>query len=442
MKREPSLARYLMLSLTGALVIFWLIAIAISIQVMREEYDEVFDSALQETTGRLLSLVARDLQLRDGDGSEIALNPDNSRQSEYLTYQVRRPDGSIVLRSRDAPETPFDTPLAVGFHDTATHRIYTAADAGLTLFVHVADRFSHRREAVRESAVSMLIPLLLLIPGSYLAIWLIVGRATRPIGTLRDVIATKDSGNLAAIGDSDLPKELKPVVRSVNLLLGRLRAALDAERAFTANSAHELRTPIAGALAHSQMLIRELPEGPAQDRARRIESALSDLGRLAEKLLQLSRADSGIGTKDIEVDLLGVLDIIVRDYERTRETAGQIMYDDGSDTSLMRAVDADAFAIVMRNIIENALIHRDPGTVVDISVSENGMVRVTNECPVIPPADLAELRKRFHRGKTSASGSGLGLSIADGIVKQMGGVLELRSPAPGRESGFEARIIL
>ena len=440
MKRERSLARSLMLSLTGALVMFWLVAIGIGIQVMREEYDEVFDSALQETTERLLSLVATDLRLRDGQGDAIELH--GAPQSEYLVYQARRPDGSIILRSRDAPEAAFDAPLSVGFHDTERHRIYTAANAGLTLYVQVADRFSHRREAVRESAMAMLIPLVVLVPGSFVAIWLIVGRGTRPIDTLRDAIASKDSGNLAAIGQDDLPKELKPIVRSVNLLLGRLRAALDAEREFTANSAHELRTPIAGALAHAQVLVRELPEGTARNRAQTLVGALSGLGRLAEKLLQLSRADSGIGAKDDEVDLLGVLDLMVRDFERSGQAAGQILYDDMSGASLMRAVDADAFAIAMRNIIENALIHREPGTPVEISIDADGSIRVTNECPAIPARELETIKSRFQRGKTAAAGSGLGLPIAERIIGQMGGALELRSPATGSTSGFEARIVL
>lgn len=439
--RDRSLTRYLMLSLTGALVAFWLFAIGIGIQVMREEYDEVFDSSLQETAERLLSLVATDMQLRNKEGQGIFIELYGSPQSEYLTYQARRPDGSIILRSRDAPQTAFDAPLSVGFHDAPRHRIYTAADAGLTLYVQVADRFSHRREAVRESAVAMLIPLIVLIPGSFVTIWLIVGRGIRPIDKLRGAIASKDEGNLTPIAKIDLPKELKPIVRSVNLLLGRLRAALDAEREFTANSAHELRTPIAGALAHGQVLVRELPEGPARNRAQTLVGALAGLGRLAEKLLQLSRADSGIGAKEVEVDLLGVLDLMVRDYKRGRDTAGQIQYDDTSEGSLIRAVDADAFAIVIRNIIENALIHRDPGTLVEISIGEGGVIRVTNECPVIPENELEDIRRRFYRGRTTAAGSGLGLPIVERLVGQMGGILKLQSPATGKVSGFEARII-
>jgi two-component system, OmpR family, sensor kinase len=442
MKRTTSLTRSLMLSLTGALIAFWLIAIAVGVLVMRKEYDEVFDSALQETGERLLSLVIADMQLRNNHDTRLSLEFGNASHGAYLTYQARNPDGSIILKSHDAQSAAFDAPLSEGFHNTRRYRIYTASDKSRQLFLQVADRFSHRREAVRESAAAMLIPLLGLIPGSFFVIWLIVGRSTRPISILRDAIATKDSGYLAPIGNTDLPREVQPIVHSVNLLLDRLRLALDAEREFTANSAHELRTPIAGALAHCQILIRELSEHPAQNRARTLETALVALGKLAEKLLQLSRADSGIGAQDNATDLLGILDLVVRDFVRYPTRNNQIEYDNASGRSLIRPVDGDAFAIVIRNIIENALIHRGSETSVMISVDENGVIMVTNDCPVVAPEDMAVLKKRFQRGKTQASGSGLGLSIADKIVTQMGGTLELTSPASGKTTGFEVKITL
>ncbi len=89
-----------------------------------------------------------------------------------------------------------------------------------SLFLQVADRFKNRREAVRESTVTLLIPLVALIPASIFAIWFIVGRALRPIETLRRDIGTKDSGNMAEVDGQKLPVELRPIARSVNLLLG------------------------------------------------------------------------------------------------------------------------------------------------------------------------------------------------------------------------------
>lgn len=442
MKRDPSLIRALMLALTGAIIVFWLGAIGLSILVMPHEMDEIFDSALQETAERLLALAADDIQSRLKADDGIITDPHSSGGREYLTYQVRLASGTVLLRSKDAPTAPFDVPLKEGFHDTETRRIYTAVSTDNLLFLQAADRFSNRREAVRESAVTMLIPLAVLVPVSILAIWLVVGRALRPVETLRVSISQKDGGNLAPLEGGGLPRELKPITHSVNLLLQRLRAALDAEREFTANSAHELPTPLAGALAQTQRLLEELPSGAWKRRVRNIEGALVNLVHLAEKLLQLARTDSGIGMQATSVDIRDLLNMIVRDHQRSTELQGRLLYVDEAEVPLLRTVDVDAFGIVMRNLIENALVHGDPSEPVMVLIDNDGIIRVLNEGATIESNDLNALKKRFYRGKTAASGSGLGLPIADRIVKQMGGVLQLRSPAVGRATGFEARITL
>ena len=442
MKREISITRPLMLALTGALIVFWLLAIGLGIQVMRHELDEVFDSALQETTERLLALIVDDAQFRDRVDTEQLSQVKTPGRHEYLTYQVRDPAGTVIFRSTDAQQQPFDAPLNTGFADTARHRIYTGASADGTLFLQVADRFSNRREAVRESAVTMLIPLVVLIPVSVFAIWLIVGRTLRPIDALRTAISTKDGGNMAPVESDMLPKELKPIARSVNLLLDRLRKAFDAEREFTANSAHELRTPIAGALAQTQRLIEELPDGHLKTRATNIELSLANLGRLAEKLMQLARADSGFGATTTSVNISQILDLIVLDFERDTRTGPRLRYNRGTGAPIMRRADIDAFGIVMRNLVENAVMHGDRDAPITISMATDGAITVTNDAEVVPATDLITLKTRFQRGKTDASGSGLGLSIADRIVTQMGGQLVLSSPPAGQRSGFEAKVIL
>jgi two-component system, OmpR family, sensor kinase len=441
MRRERSITGPLILALTTVIVVFWLAATGLSVRVMQQEFDEIFDSAQQETTERLLALILDDLNQGPNDPRSVAmLNTAASR--EYLTYQVRDPNGKVVLRSNDAPAEPFDAPLRTGFHNAATARIYTEMKADGSLFLQVADRFKNRREAVRESSLTLLIPLIALIPASIFAIWFIVGRALRPIETLRRDIGTKDSGNMAEVDAENLPVELRPIARSVNLLLGRLRAALEAEREFTANSAHELRTPIAGALAQTQRLIEELPPGTTQDRVHQVETSLVNLGRLAEKLLQLSRAEAGIGGSSTAVDLRPVLEMVVTDFQRDSRTNGRLQYSAAPGTRLVRKADMDAFGIVTRNLIENALLHGDPDLPVNVTLESGGIIRVVNGGPLLHETEMASLKKRFSRGKTTASGSGLGLAIADRIVAQMGGTLELSSPATGAKAGFEAKMTL
>lgn len=443
--KEPSRASItwrLIAALTGTVVLFWLIAVGIGVYVVNKELSETFDGALQETAERLLPLVLDDLANRDHSGDPQSLEQLNKGLNrEYLTYQVLDANGKVILHSHDAPSTAYEVPLEIGFHNTPRYRIYTESSADGTIFLHVADAFKNRREASRESGVALLWPLLALIPASIVAIGLVVGRSLRPIDRLRSQIATKDGGNMMPLDSETLPRELQPIARSVNLLLDRLRLALEAEREFSANSAHELRTPIAGALAQTQRLLAELPPGQSTERAARIETSLSNLGRLAEKLLQLSRAQAGIGAGEKPIDLIDVIETVIGDYDRDTGTAGRVLLEDDTKERLIRNIDIDAFAIVMRNLIENALIHGPVDDEVTVRVDDS-TVRVVNGGTVLSQEELAGLKKRFWRGKTKAAGSGLGLSIVERIVNQIGGRVDLLSPATGRPDGFEARITL
>ena len=133
-------------------------------------------------------------------------------------------------------------------------------------------------------------PLAVFLPVSLFGIWALVGYALRPVLDLQAEIEARGRGNLSPIAALALPAEIGPVADAVNRLIIRLRRALEAERSFTANSAHELRTPIAAALAQTQRLLTEVPDGPTHEHARTIETALRQLSRLSEKLLQLAKS--------------------------------------------------------------------------------------------------------------------------------------------------------
>ncbi len=442
------MTRRLILWLTATVVVFWLGAALLGAAVMREEFDEVFDSALAETGQRLLPLVIDELSLHDGDDDEDNGEPwtiepsDIPDHDEYLTYQVRSPDGRVLLRSHDADREPFAAPLAPGYFDTATARIYTLSASGDAVFLQVADPLDHRTEAVTEGAIALILPLIALIPLSMAAIWLVVRRALAPVRVLRTAIGERNGMNLAPLDAGALPVELASIAVAVDDLLRRLRTALESERQFAANSAHELRTPIAGALAQTQRLIAELPEGAARERAARIEESLLRLTRLSEKLLQLARAESGIGLATEPTDLVPVLRMVVEDFTRSVQADGRIRLEIASGLRVERAVDVDAFAIVLRNLIENALIHGAADAPVRVAVDPAGSFSVRNGGPVIPADRIGELTGRFQRGDSTGLGAGLGLAIADSFARHMGGRLDLSSPPPGEDAGFEARLVL
>ncbi len=442
MTRSISITRRLIIWATVATVLFWIAAVAVSAFVIREELDEVFDSALQETADRLLPLVVEGQLSQDSGSSPRRMRASTVAGESYLTYQLRDRDGRVLMYSHDVQPQPFDAPLQKGFFDSPTHRIYSTDAVSGSLFLQVADPLDHRQEAMAESATALFLPLLLLVPLSIGGIWWIVRRMLAPLDDLRAEIGARDGGNLAPISTVGLPIELQSIRTSVDRLLDRLRTALDSEREFAANSAHELRTPIAGALAQTQRLVRELPNGASRKRAREIEGSLTNLSRLTEKLLQMARADAGIGLSDTETDLVPVVRLVADEFQRTREYSGRLTVDAPPTFSMVRRIDVDAFGIVLRNLIENALIHGSDDRPVTIALSDPGTVTVTNAGPVVAAANLDDLTTRFKRGRTEASGSGLGLSIATSLVERMGGTIQFKSPATGQSDGFEAMMNL
>ena len=437
-----SLRRRLSLGLAGAVTAIWLLGVVVAGLVMRHELDEAFDSALQETAQRLLPLAVTEIINHGGDLSaarEIApLGP----HDEFLTYLIRDKLGNVILRSHDARITDFPALPRPGFTDTASHRVFGETAISGNIFVEVAEPLDHRREATLESTVSLAIPLILFVPLIAVGVWWAVSRSVAPVLGLRDEIETRGAGDLTPVAGGGLPDEVGPIAEAVNRLLSRLQRSLEAERSFTANSAHELRTPIAGALAQTQRLMATLPAGDVLDRARKIETTLRRLTRISEKLMQLARAEGGGLLAPGAADLMPVLMHVVEAFRGDGAADGRLELEAADGASLVSILDVDAFGILLRNLIENALKHSPDGTPVLIAVDAPDTVRVVNDGPAVPAEILRGLTEPFARGGSVAEGSGLGLAIADAIARGAGGELTLRSPTPGRDDGFEAEVRL
>lgn len=437
----PSITARLILGLTLGTTILWCGAATYSSYISYHELNEAFDHALHKSAQRLLPLAADSALGHEGHDAR-AIHHFIEGRNEYLSFQLRDASGRIVMRTHDAPLKPYNVTPSPGFSTVGDYRLFTDTDETTGLTITVAETTKGRREAAFGGVAAMLWPLVALIPLNALAIWLAVRGAMKPVLRLSGDIATRSGDNLAPLDISDQPAELRPIADAVARLVERLRAALDAERAFAANSAHELRTPIAGALARTQRMIAELRDPDDRRRARDVEATLKRLSGLAEKLMQLSRADAGVSRGDRDVDLIAVLDLVVDDCAKRLGAPERLHYVKPAGATLMARMDMDAFATVVRNLIDNAANHGTAGGRVDVEVAPEGVIRVINDGPVVPPEVLAGLKRRFVRGETMSAGAGLGLAIAETIMSQTGGSLALLSPAPGREQGFEARLML
>jgi len=438
MTTKTSLHKTLGSWLTIGVTLLWLLGVIASGLVARHEMNEVFDSALKETAQRILPLAVTDILNREGDtGLQRALAL--KEHDEYLTYLIRDESGNLLLQSHDADPRVFGTVPREGFSETSTHRIYGESAISDTLYIEVAEPLAHRREAVLDTSLALLLPLILLIPISLVGVWWVIKRSLRRVVLLQQSIEIRGGGDLSPVAVDRLPEEFEPIMISVNRLLERLRRALEAERSFTANSAHELRTPLATALAKLQRLKTETQDVRVKTQAAEIEESLRTLSRLSEKLLELAKAEGGSALSEHHNDLIPILRMIASDYEH--QAPGQIVLNlpDNGVTSLL---DPDAFAILVRNLIENALRHGTDNQPVNVSLTGDGILRVVNRGEIVSPEKLALLRNRFVRSDTKTVGSGIGLAIVEAIASGAGITLKLRSPASGQSDGFEVELCI
>ncbi len=439
MTAPKSLQWRLSLWLGLSIALVWAVAAAVTTQNLRHQMDEVFDSELAETGQRLLPLAVRDIIGRDSDDSASQSVATMREHDEHFTYLVRNADGQTLLRSHRADPAVFPPFSGMGFSDTPTHRLYSDAALQGTITITVAEPHARRRAVARDVLVGLARPLALIVPLSLIGIWAVVRLSTTSLRRFRSEIELRGAGDLTAVAAGGLPSEIRPVEQAVNQLLERLRCALEAERSFAANSAHELRTPVAAALAQTQRLIIETTDGAARKRARDIEAALRRLSDLSEKLMQLAKAEGGRLHGAEAVDTGTILRIIVGELTANAGGAGRIKLA-LPDGPVPARIDPDAFAILARNLIENALKHGSRSELVCVTLSVNGVLRVTNGGPAVPQELLTRLLNPFERGRAQAQGAGLGLAIAKAIATGTGSSLELLSPREGQEDGFEARL--
>ncbi len=439
MKAPASLQARLGLSLGLLLTLLWIAAASVTAVILRREMDHVFDSALQETAQRLLPLAVLDIVDREDDGVTQRLAAVREH-NEYFTYVVRDPQGRILLQSHAAEPKAFPPYDGAGFRATATHRIYNDDALQGSIRISIAEPLSHRASVAREIALGLGLPLLVVIPIALLAIVLAVRASLAPLRRFRRTLASRSVRDLSAVPASGLPAEMAPVAATLNDILARLKAAFEAERSFAANAAHELRTPLAGAIAQAQRLKAETSDDAARTRAAEIEATLKRLTRLSERLMQLARAEGGRLRVDTPSDLRIAARIVAEDAGRAA-APGRVALSLPKEP-VLSDLDPDAFGILCRNLIDNALRHGAQDAPVAVTLTADGVLSVANDGPPVPPETLSRLTARFERGAAGAVGTGLGLAIAAAIAERLGTALTLRSPRPGSTQGFEAAIRL
>ncbi|MDY0106559.1 MAG: ATP-binding protein [Giesbergeria sp.] len=446
-EHRHSLRWRLLAAVCAAVLLLWLLTGWLSYSQAQHEAEELMDGSLAQT-GRLLLAILSD---NEDDLAELAARlvtvrgaADNVYEPP-LEFQIARGDGAVLARSENAPELPM---LGVqGYsdilRDTGSWRVLNMVSADARHRVQVAQSIDLRDRAALEVAWQTILPLALLAPLLVLFIYLSILRGLRPLDRLTAEVRARNPDNLAMLEVRHIPTEVAPLVAAINRLLLRVGRALDNERRFTADAAHELRTPLAALKVQTQVARLSREAEPRAHALQQIECGVDRATRLVEQLLRLARLDPlnalpHAGSVDLRVLIEGALELARQaDPEDAQRYGCELPEGD-----LLARGDADLLQIVLRNLLDNARRYTQAHCRVTVrlsAVAEGWLLLVCDEGPGVPEDTVGRLGERFFRvaGPHQAEGCGLGLAIVERIAQLHGARLHVASrPGTGFEIGL------
>lgn len=418
-----SIRRKLLLALLSALLVTGIGASGATWFAVRKEANDLFDYHLEQ-----MALSLRDQTL--SVPADFFPNLGND-----FIVQVWDPRGVLVYLSGAGVLLPksgsgYETVTV----DGQDWRVFTLADPGKT--IQVAAPIELRSGRATAMALRILIPVLATIPLYGLLIWLIVGEGLRPLVQIAGAIRRRAPASLEPLREGGLPEEVAPMVSELNALLGRLREALEKQKRFTADAAHELRSPLTALQVQLDMLARARSPEETREALDSLRAGMKRAGRLVEQMLTMARLDPHATSETFaEVDLASLATTVAAELEPLAEAKKIQLRLERIDAARVRG-QAQALYTLVRNLVDNAIRYTPASGSVSISTrhEESGAVlQVDDTGPGIPPEERARVFDRFYRLPGShAEGSGLGLAIVHQIAQAHGAEVSLSEPEGGR----------
>ncbi len=438
--RGYSLKRRLLLALLGAVTLVWLATALYSYFDTRHEVSELMDAHLAQSASLIVAQLGGELEEIDLEHA-----PQLDRSARRVAFQVWEKGRVLRLHSANAPEQRL-SPREQGFSDARLDgkgwRVFSGWDAEHRFLVQVGERDEGRREIAAGVATNLLAPLLVALPVLGVFIWLSVAGALRPLHTLGRLVEERRPESLEPLPAAPVPSEALPLVRSLNSLFERVARSLQNERRFTADAAHELRTPLAALKAQAQVARASSDDDTRRHALDKVLEGCDRAAHLVDQLLTLARLEPGqTSLRGEPCDLRAIAASAIADI---------------APAALARRVEIELcegppariegypalIAVLLRNLLDNAVRYGPDGARVRVEVDtsrDGASLTVLDQGPGIPAEERSKVGQRFYRVLgTGMPGSGLGLSIVDRIAEMHGASVSL-SEGPGGK-GLRAKV--
>ncbi len=424
-----SIRTTLLIWLMASLAIGLGLAAWLTYRQARQEANEIFDYQMQQIA---FSLPRRAFSPLDPGP---ALDPSNS-----IVIQIWDSNGLRIYGSHiDGVIPPW---AKLGFSIVqSSHgdwRVF-GAQVGETV-VQIAQPLQVRSLLAAGIALRTVAPLLILFPVMALLIWIAVGRGLVPILRVTGEVKRRDAHSLSPLESRTLPEEIAPLVTALNDLLARVDQSLAAQRAFVADAAHELRSPLTALQLQSQLVARAKNDDERQAALSDLQAGLVRTGHTVQQLLTLARQEPGAFAQSSEpVHLDELARTAVANFALQAQTHGLDLGLEHADTVTIQG-QAEALGILLNNLIDNALRYTPAPGRIDVTIrrtSHGAELRVDDSGSGIPEEELPRVRDRFYRVPgTETQGSGLGLAIVQQIATTHGAKLHLANRDGGGLSAW------
>jgi two-component system sensor histidine kinase QseC len=429
---RPSLQRRLLLLALGATAAVWIATIAFTWFDARHEIDELLDAHLAQAAALLIVQTAGEIEEVD-----IEHAPMLHRQARKVAFQVWESGRTLRVHSVNAPNEPLGT-REEGFGDQVVEgqrwRVFTAWNAERDMLIHVGERSRVREELASDLAEGLLRPLLFALPALGVLLWLAIRGGLHPLFALRGEVAQRAPDNLVPIDGGNAPREVRPLIDQLNRLFERIRQSLERERRFTADAAHELRTPVAAVKAQAQVARIAASEDARNHALDQVVSGADRAGRLVDQLLTLARLDAVDIGRLAPHSLRPLAAQVLAEVAPAALARGvAVELADGPDAQVR--CEPGLVAVLLRNLVDNAVNHAGTGTVrIDVDASrDRAILGVIDQGPGIPPQEREKVLQRFYRLESAGEGgSGLGLSIVQRVAELHGATLRLGAGEGGK----------
>ena len=449
-----SLRGKLLVWLLLPLLSLWLVGAVVAYFMVINFTNLAYDRALFDSTRSLAQQVrvvgSRTVLELPSSAVQILLSDEVDR----VYFRVEGRSGQLISGDPDLPRPPQGRVGVPLLHDgklrgerlrIASFFVIPQGElSGRTVLVQVAETLNKRNVLAREILTSMLVPQLVFILFAALIVWFGVARGLAPLNQVRREIANRSHRDLSPVEEASEPEELQPLIHAINALMGRLDQALGVQQRFIADAAHQLRTPLAGLKAQTDLALRQTEPDKQRHVLEQLSTATGRTVRLIKQILALARVEPG-ADKTLEMH---TLDLGALAREASMEWAPLALkkeidlgYEESSDPVMVRG-DVLRLGMLLDNLIDNALRYCSPHSRVTVRVAaaqDGALLAVEDNGPGIPPEERSRVFQRFYRVLgNEEEGSGLGLAIVHEIAQSHGAKVEIVTPAAG--TGTEIRL--